>query len=117
MAEGYATILNYVDGSRKHVDSLLETRNLVEILESGIINSTFIPKIISIFPYTVNSSYQVHALITLRGKKYAVNKVYVLNKQVSKYTVMLFFSNTSILSFVPTGYGFMLLCMSFVHLA
>ena len=39
--------------------------------------------------------------ITLSGKKYALNKVYVLNKQVSKYVVMPFFSNnTSIVSFV-----------------
>ena len=52
------------------------------------------------------------APITLSGKKY------VLNKQVSKYVVMPFFSNnTSILSFVLTGYGFMLPCMRFVHLA
>ena len=57
MAEGSATILNRIDGSGNHLDSLLESRNLVEILESGIITSTFIPKIISIFPYTVNSSY------------------------------------------------------------
>ena len=61
---------------------------------------------------TVNSGYQAHAPITLSGKKYA------LNKQVSKHMVMPFFSNnTSILSFVLTGYGFMLPCMSFVHLA
>ena len=34
-------------------------------------------------------------------------KVYVLNEQVSKYVIMLFFpNNTSILSFVLTGYGF-----------
>ena len=50
--------------------------------------------------------------ITLSGKKYA------LNKQVSKYMVMPFFSNnTSILSFVLTAYGFMLPCMHFMHLA
>ena len=56
--------------------------------------------------------------ITLSGTKYALNKVYVLNKQVSKYMVMAFFSsNTSIISFVLTGYGFMLPCMHFVHLA
>ena len=48
---------------------------------------------------------------------YVLNKVYAL-KQVSKHAVMLFFSNnTSILSFVLTGYGFMLPCMRFVHLA
>ena len=45
------------------------------------------------------------------GKKYA------LNKQVSKYVVMTFSNNTSILSFVLTGYEFMLPCMCFVHLA
>ena len=56
--------------------------------------------------------------ITLSGKKYALNKVYALNKQVSKYVVMPFFSNnTSILSFVLTGYRFMLPCMRFMHLA
>ena len=64
---------------------------------------------------TVNSGYKVHVPITLSGKKYALNKVYVLNKQVSKYMVMP--NNTSILSFVLTGYGFMLPCMCFVHLA
>ena len=59
--------------------------------------------------YTVNSGYQAHAPITLSGKKYALDKVYALNKQVSKYVVMAFFSdNTSILSFVVTGYGCML---------
>ena len=60
----------------------------------------------------------MHAPITLSGKKYVLNKVYVLNKQVSKYVVMTFFSNNaSILSFVLTGYGFMLPCMGFVHFA
>ena len=55
---------------------------------------------------------------TLSGRKYALNKVYALNKQVSKYVVMPFFSNnTSILSFVLTDYIFMLPCMRFVHLA
>ena len=55
---------------------------------------------------TINSGYQVHAPITQSGKKYALNNVYVLNKQVSKCVVMAFFSNnTSILSFVLTGYG------------
>ena len=43
--------------------------------------------------------------ITLSGKHCVLNNVYVLNKQVSKH-VMVFFS--SILSFVLTGYGFML---------
>ena len=43
--------------------------------------------------------------ITLIGKKYALDKVCVLNKQVFKYVVMAFFSNnTSILSFVLIGY-------------
>ena len=60
----------------------------------------------------------MHALITLSGKKDALNKVYALNKQASKYVVMLFFpNNTSILSFVFTGYGFMLPCMCFMHIA
>ena len=68
--------------------------------------------------YTVNSSYYVCTPITLSGKKYALPKVYALNKQVSKYMVMPFFSNnTSILSFVLVGYGFMLPCMHFMHLA
>ena len=54
--------------------------------------------------------------ITLSGKKYVLNKVYVLNKLVSKYVVMLFLNNTSILSFILIGYGYMLPCMCFVHL-
>ena len=54
----------------------------------------------------------MHAPITLSGKKY------VLNKQVSKYVVMAFFSNNiSIVSLVLTGYGFVLPCVYFVHLA
>ena len=49
--------------------------------------------------FTVNSGYQVHVPIALSGKKYVLNKMYVLNKQVSKYGVMALFSNnTSILS-------------------
>ena len=60
----------------------------------------------------------MHAPITLSGKKYVLNKVFVLNKQVSKYVVLMFFSNnTSIVTFILTGYGFMLSCMHFVHLA
>ena len=56
--------------------------------------------------------------ITLRGKKYVLNKVYVLNKQVSNYVVLPFSSNnTTIFTFVLTSYGFMLPCMHFVHLA
>ena len=56
---------------------------------------------------TVNSGYQMHVPITLSGKKYALNKVHMLNKQVSKYVVMPFFShNISVLSFALTGYGF-----------
>ena len=44
--------------------------------------------------------------------------MYAFNKQGSKYMVMGFFSNKiSILSLVLTGYGFMLSCMHFVHLA
>ena len=59
----------------------------------------------------------MHAPNTLSGKKYAQNnyKVYALNKQVSKYMVMAFFSsNTGIFSCIYTGY---LPCMCFVHLA
>ena len=56
--------------------------------------------------------------ITLSGKKIVLNKVYTLNKQVSKYMVMPFFpNNTSTLSFVLTSYGFMLPCVRFMHLA
>ena len=51
--------------------------------------------------FTVDSGYQAHAPITLSGKKYA------LNKQVSKYVVMVFFSSKiSTVSLVLTGYGF-----------
>ena len=65
----------------------------------------------------------MHAPITLSGKKcmlnkvYVLNKVHALNKQVSKYVVMPFSNNTSILSFVLTGYEFMLSWMCFMHLA
>ena len=56
--------------------------------------------------------------IALSGKKYLLSKVYALNKQVSNYMVMSFFSNnTSIVSFVLNGYGFMLPCVHFMHLA
>ena len=56
--------------------------------------------------------------VTLSGKKYALNKVYALSKQVSNYLILPFFSNnTSIVTFVLTDCGFMLLCMCFVHLA
>ena len=52
----------------------------------------------------------MHVPIALSGKKYALNKVHTLNKQVSKYVVMPFFSyNTSVLSFVLTGYGFVII--------
>ena len=42
LPEGSATILNHVDGFRNHLESLLESENQVEILESRIIISTFI---------------------------------------------------------------------------
>ena len=45
-----------------------------------------------------------------------LNKLYALNEQVSKYVLMQFSSNTSIVSFVLTGYEFMLPCMCFVDL-
>ena len=60
----------------------------------------------------------MHAPITLSGKKYALDKVYVLNKQVSGYVILPFFSNNmSIVTFVLTGCGFMISCMNFIHLA
>ena len=59
-----------------------------------------------------------YVLRTLNGKKYAFNKVYALNKQVSMYVVMeSFLSKISILPLVLTSYGFMLPCMHFLHLA
>ena len=62
--------------------------------------------------------YLAHVHIILSGKNYALNKVYALNKQFSKYVVMVFFlSKISIVSFVFTGYEFVLPCMHFVHLA
>ena len=67
--------------------------------------------------HTINSGYQAYVPITQSGKKYALNKMYALNKQVSKYVVMPFSNNASTFSFVLTGYGFMLPCMRFVHLA
>ena len=56
---------------------------------------------------TVKSGYQADALITLSGNKYALNKVYALNKQVSKYGVMVFFSSNIL---ILTDYGFVLSC-------
>ena len=53
-------------------------------------------------------------LINLSGKKYAFNKMHVLNKQVSKYGVMVFFSSKTL---VLTGYGFVLSCKLIMHLA
>ena len=41
--------------------------------------------------YTVNLGYYMHAPIPLSGKKCVLNKVYALNKQVSKYVAMPFF--------------------------
>ena len=40
--EGSATIPNHVNGSRNHLQSMLESGNQVEILESRIIISMFI---------------------------------------------------------------------------
>ena len=55
---------------------------------------------------------QVHAPIALSGKKYALKKVQELNKQVSKYVEMAFFSSKlTTVALVLTGYGFMLLRM------
>ena len=59
----------------------------------------------------------MHAPITLGGEKCVLNKVYAFNKQVSNYVVLPFSNNTDIVTFVLTGYGFMLPCMRFVHLA
>ena len=53
-------------------------------------------------------------LITLSGKKYILSKVYVLNKQVSKYGIMVFFPSKAL---VLTAYGFVLSCKHVVHLA
>ena len=54
----------------------------------------------------------MHAPLALSGKKYA------LNKQVSKYVVMVFFSSKiSIFSYVLTDYGSMLPFVHFMHLA
>ena len=59
----------------------------------------------------------MHAPITLSGKEYAQCS-YTLNKQISKYWLMaLFSSKISVVSLVLTGYGFVLPCMCFVHLA
>ena len=61
----------------------------------------------------------MHAPITLSGKKYAVQKVYALNKQVSNYVIMTFFSSKirKYSSLVLTGYRFVLPCVHFVYLA
>ena len=63
---------------------------------------------------TINSRYQVHAPITLSGKKYALNNVYVLNKQVSKCVVMAFFSNNTVYFHL---YLLVMDLCCFVHLA
>ena len=56
-------------------------------------------------------------LLLLSGKEYALNKVYVLNKQLSKYVTMVFFSSKiSLVPLVLTGYG-LLPCVHFVCLA
>ena len=56
--EGSANIFNHVNGSRNHLDSLLESGKLVETLESGIIISTYI------FGYLhKNESHDAQALI------------------------------------------------------
>ena len=52
--------------------------------------------------------------ITLSGKKYTLNKVYALNKQVSKYRVMVFFSSKTL---VLTGYGVVLSRKRVMHVA
>ena len=53
--KGSTTILNYVNGSRNHLNVLLESRNQVEILESGIMISMFIlGYLINIFLYIMN---------------------------------------------------------------
>ena len=62
MFEGSANIFNHVNGSRNHLDSLLESGKLVETLESGIIISTYI------FGYLhKNESHDAQALIWLTG--------------------------------------------------
>ena len=53
--QGSTTILNHVDGSRNHLNLLLELRDQVEILESGIMISTFIlGYLINTFPCIMN---------------------------------------------------------------
>ena len=54
------------------------------------------------------------APITLSGKKYALNKMYVLNKQTGNGVPL---KKISIVSLVLTDYGFVLPCVYFVHLA
>ena len=49
IAKESATIPNHVDGSRNHLDSLLESGNQAEILESRIIISTFILRCLVLF--------------------------------------------------------------------
>ena len=56
----------------------------------------------------------MHAPITLSSKKYALNKMYALNRQVSKYRVIVFSSSKTL---VLTGYGFVLSCKGVVHVA
>ena len=59
--------------------------------------------------YYPHLDYQVHPPNTLNSKKYALNKVCVLKKQVSKYEIIVLSSrNISILSLILTGYGFVL---------
>ena len=68
----------------------------------------------------VDSVIRRMCLILLSGKKCAPNKVYALNKQVSKYMVIhgnsFFSSKIRIVSLVLTHYGFASLCMCFLHL-
>ena len=53
--EGSATIPNHVDDSRNHLESLLESENQMEILESRIIISTWM-----YFPYTMSMNHVMH---------------------------------------------------------
>ena len=51
IAEGYTIILNHVNSSRNHLNSLLESWNQEEILESGIIISMFLGYVVGFTHY------------------------------------------------------------------
>ena len=82
-AQGSATIPNHVDGSRNHLDSLLESGNQVEILESEIGNVyVYQLWIFSFFSYITN--HAIHK--PLFGKQESQESIKELQNQAKRIT-------------------------------